>query len=226
MTKNLFATTCFTAVLVLFAQPFCQFGQAQELVFSLQGMAGSGLTSANEPGNVINGGSGDIGPTGIRVNLNSRTLSIDVHWGSANGFEDLSSDVEFMNMHGPTLDHAPNNFTESVGVLTGLSPFDPSASSGSFVGEVQLSGTDLVDLLEGRFYVHLHTFDNPNGEARGYMIPEVRVGDVNLDGLINLLDVDAFIDSTGGTFVDEADINRDGAVNLLDVEPFVELLSG
>ena len=112
-------------------------------------------------------------------------------------------------------------------MLTDLSPFDPSASSGGFQGDVQLTSGQLTDLLEGRFYIHLHTFVNPNGEARGYMIPEVLVGDVNLDGLINLLDVPAFIDAIQGPgFIDEADINRDGVMDLLDVAPFVVLLSG
>ena len=51
--------------------------------------------------------------------------------------------------------------------------------------------------------------------------------DVNNDGVVNLLDVDPFIEllSNGG-FQTEADINQDGVVDLLDVAPFVELLTG
>ena len=53
------------------------------------------------------------------------------------------------------------------------------------------------------------------------------LGDVNLDGVVNLLDVAPFVDLlTGGEFQFEADINQDGAVNLLDVGPFVELIAG
>ena len=52
-------------------------------------------------------------------------------------------------------------------------------------------------------------------------------GDVNLDGVVNLLDVAPFVDRIStGTFQAEADINQDGVVNLLDVTPFVDLLSG
>ena len=53
------------------------------------------------------------------------------------------------------------------------------------------------------------------------------LGDVNCDGVVNLLDVVPFIDllSSGG-FSGKADINQDGVLNLLDVEPFVGLLSG
>ncbi len=52
-------------------------------------------------------------------------------------------------------------------------------------------------------------------------------GDVNLDGVVNLLDVDPFVDAlSNGDFIQEADTNCDGVVNLLDVDSFVELLSG
>lgn len=53
------------------------------------------------------------------------------------------------------------------------------------------------------------------------------IGDVNGDGVVNLLDVAPFIEllSTGAYQV-EADINQDGMVNLLDVQPFIDLLAG
>ena len=53
------------------------------------------------------------------------------------------------------------------------------------------------------------------------------IGDVNLDGSVDLLDVTPFVTLlTTGEFQKEGDINEDGAVNLLDVTPLVELLSG
>ena len=53
------------------------------------------------------------------------------------------------------------------------------------------------------------------------------LGDVNCDGLVNLLDVDPFIDLIStGEFNPKADINGDDNVNLLDVDPFIELLAG
>ena len=56
---------------------------------------------------------------------------------------------------------------------------------------------------------------------------DVLKGDVNRDGVINLLDVQLFIDLLGtGMYQVEADINCDGVVNLLDVGPFIDLLSG
>ena len=59
-----------------------------------------------------------------------------------------------------------------------------------------------------------------------YLTPSNLLGDVNQDGMVDLLDVSPFVDVLlSGDFQPEADINQDGLVNLLDVAPFVELLS-
>ena len=53
------------------------------------------------------------------------------------------------------------------------------------------------------------------------------LGDVNGDGVLDLLDVTPFVNAiTSGTFICEADVNEDGVVDLLDVTPFVALLTG
>ena len=56
---------------------------------------------------------------------------------------------------------------------------------------------------------------------------DVLLGDINLDGAVNLLDVGPFVSlvSSGG-YQAEADTNQDGVVNLLDVDPFVAVLGG
>ena len=60
----------------------------------------------------------------------------------------------------------------------------------------------------------------------GEPIP-VRLGDVNDDETVNLLDVAPFVEIiVWGAFDLAADINQDGVVDLLDVGPFVDLLSG
>ena len=59
--------------------------------------------------------------------------------------------------------------------------------------------------------------------AGGGIVP----GDVNGDGVVDLLDVTPFVAVlAGGDFNEAADINGDGMVDLLDVGPFVDLLSG
>jgi len=53
------------------------------------------------------------------------------------------------------------------------------------------------------------------------------LGDVNLDGEVNGLDVDPFVAVLlNGPFQVEADINKDGVVNGLDVDPFVAAVVG
>jgi hypothetical protein len=60
-----------------------------------------------------------------------------------------------------------------------------------------------------------------------YAVANLVVGDVNQDSLINLLDIEPFVELlSSGFFQAEADINQDGLVNLLDIEGFVSLLSG
>ena len=52
------------------------------------------------------------------------------------------------------------------------------------------------------------------------------LGDVNLDGTVNFLDISPFISLlSSGVYQDEADITRDGIVNFFDISPFIELLS-
>ena len=90
-------------------------------------------------------------------------------------------------------------------------------------GTFELSGTigqpDAGNLSGGGF------------ELRGGFWPAMQestlLGDVNLDSVVNLLDVDPFIDRIAtGTFQAEADCNQDGAVNLLDVDAFISILAG
>ena len=60
-----------------------------------------------------------------------------------------------------------------------------------------------------------------------YTDPNFLLGDVNGDGVVNLLDVAPFVDIlVGGGFACEADLNQDGLIDLLDVAPFIDLLSG
>lgn len=52
------------------------------------------------------------------------------------------------------------------------------------------------------------------------------LGDVNLDGVVNFLDISPFISILSGSgFQLEADVNQDGLVNFLDISAFIGLLS-
>ena len=57
-------------------------------------------------------------------------------------------------------------------------------------------------------------------------VPQVLLGDVNGDGLVNSLDVSPFVALIpNGGFSLTTDLNQDGLVNLLDIDPFVLLLA-
>ena len=60
-----------------------------------------------------------------------------------------------------------------------------------------------------------------------YQAPDsIVLGDVDLNGFVNLLDVAPFVEVLlQGIYQAEADVNQDQEVDLLDVEPFVELLT-
>ena len=52
------------------------------------------------------------------------------------------------------------------------------------------------------------------------------LGDVNVDGEVNFLDISPFIVLlSAGDFQDEADIDGNGVVNFLDIAPFINLLT-
>ena len=58
-------------------------------------------------------------------------------------------------------------------------------------------------------------------------VSEVLLGDVNLDGVVNFLDIAPFVTilSVSG-FQTEADVNQDDLVNFLDISPFISILTG
>ena len=59
------------------------------------------------------------------------------------------------------------------------------------------------------------------------VIEPLRLGDVNCDAKVDLLDVGPFVDLlTTGVFSHKADINQDGSVDALDIGPFVNVLKG
>ena len=92
--------------------------------------------------------------------------------------------------------------------------------TGEFAGlseGTKVPGTDLTITYSG----------NGGNDVVLFADEAVLLGDVNVDGFVNLLDVDFFIDRLGtGTFQAEADCNEDGEVNLLDIDPFITILAG
>ena len=146
-----------------------------------------------------------------------------------------SGNVEFDIEGSSTMDYdqviANGNAIVEGTVLVNLNGFEPVA------------GDSFSLLLASGSYLGTPSFDFsnaslPNGltwETGNFLVDgsisvtgsPIVLGDVNCDGVVNLLDVQPFVAliSSGG-FLDKADINQDGVVNLLDVDPFITLLSG
>lgn len=60
---------------------------------------------------------------------------------------------------------------------------------------------------------------------------DVLLGDTNLDGIVNFLDISPFISILGGgagfdpQAIANADINQSGGVSFLDISPFIMILA-
>jgi len=119
-----------------------------------------------------------------------------------------------------------NNHSKGAGITDGtggqgVKPL-PMTHDGWIQKTVALVGSgELSDEVE--HWISLLTDHQKDPEGRHDLL----IGDVNLDGVGNLLDAAPFVGHLAiGTFQAEADVNRDGAVDLWDVQPFVMLLIG
>jgi len=125
-----------------------------------------------------------------------------------------------------------------------------NGTGGNNRGSTRAAGPNDAAILfvtadQGRLIGHFdrNTFFNDNGagtninrfDNQQYAINLFRaaagplpvLGDVNLDGVTDFLDISPFITLlASGQFQVEADINGDGVVNFLDISPFVVVLSG
>ena len=142
--------------------------QAGIILFDLQGRAGAGLLGGNEfPSAVVGGGSGGELPGGIFYDDVTDMLTINVGWGSANGFTDLTANTTAGHLHGPA------SMNQSAGVKYGLGNlpgWNPSATAGGFNGTISILAADEAALLNGQFYFNAHTAANPGGEIRGNLV--------------------------------------------------------
>jgi YVTN family beta-propeller protein len=93
--------------------------------------------------------------------------------------------------------------------------------------------TDSVSVIDLPTSQVLATIPVGNGPGMGIAVsvvpesPEPLLGDVNLDGVVNGLDVDPFVEGLlSGPYQPEADMNEDQVVNGLDVDPFVAAVVG
>ena len=115
-----------------------------------------------------------------------------------------------------------------------LLDINPDYQEGVFIRQwvnYQATITGLDGPTQGRIALHyFNLFMNVNGDNIQIdsfeLSPEkLLLGDVNCDGVVDLLDIEPFVDAiTTGTFSVKSDVNEDQVVDLLDVAPFVAIL--
>ena len=129
--------------------------------------------------------------------------------------------------------------TERISVkASGRNANDPLGTMSAFE-EFDISGT----VAAGRYGDYFDIAIDPTDDSTFWVVGETQesfgwdtiinsfvvapLGDVNCDGVVDLLDVQPFVDLlASGGFSDKADMNGDGTVNLLDVDLFVDALLG
>ncbi len=132
-------------------------GQVRPVIASLP--LSAALTGAAErPTPVVTSGSGFAS-----VQLAGDTLTFKI------SYRDLSGPAVAAHFHAP----APASGT--AGVQFDLAPFHrgPLATEGLFVGSITLAPEQKTALLNGDFYINLHTAANAGGEIRGQVAPVV-----------------------------------------------------
>jgi len=163
--------------------------QASILQFDIMGRSGPGLRFDNEnPNSAVSTATGGEVGTGILYDNVTRILTVNVGWGSGNGFTDLSGPVTVAHIHAA----ANALFTSNGGVIfnmDGLTPgFNGSATSGGWTNTTQtLSLAQETQLLNGFLYFNVHTNRNPGGEIRGNLVLIPAPGAAALLGLGGLV---------------------------------------
>ena len=143
--------------------------------FDILGKDGSGLRSTNENHVVASPTrlGGEVG-AGIFFDDITKVLTINVAWGSVNGFTDLTGVATAGHIHGPTAAGGVASFTQNSSTIIGLDSgptWNNSATSGGITNRtIVLNAAQETALLEEKNYLNFHTGTNPSGEIRGNLV--------------------------------------------------------
>jgi uncharacterized repeat protein (TIGR02543 family) len=139
----------------------------------LRGTAGYGLLFGNEPSVPSGGSGGEIG-AGIFYDDVTKLLTINAGWGSSQGFTDLSSLSTASHIHGPTAAANGSGFTQVAGVIFTLARSSSAVTGGYFTTPpITLTLAQETDLLNGKYYINVHTANYGGGEIRGFLVPAI-----------------------------------------------------
>lgn len=158
------------------ALAFASSTQAATVLFDLKGTGGDGLRSTSEPSVPFpsNATGGEIGD-GITFDDMTNLLTLKVGWGSSQGFTDLSSLASNSHIHGPTGNPNGNDglgdFRQTAVVQFSLTRSSSAVTGGMFTNPpILLNATQALDLLNGKYYINIHTTNNGGGELRGFLV--------------------------------------------------------
>jgi hypothetical protein len=110
------------------------------------------LSGANEVPPVTSPGNGDAQVT---VDTATREMRWEVR------VEGLSAPLSAAHFHGPS------TTAQNGGIVV---PIAKKGDVSPFVGSATLDDEQLADLLDGRWYVNIHTPNHPPGEIRGQVV--------------------------------------------------------
>lgn len=173
-------------LLTLAATMMTTLSHAAVIQFNLMGTAGAGLLPGNEPAVAIGGTGGEIG-TGITYDNVLNLLTVNVGWGSSQGFTDLTSLASNSHIHGPTANPNGNGFTQTAVVLFNLTRSSNAVTGGLFTTPpISLTETQELALMDGKYYINIHTANNGGGEIRGFLVAAVPEPSTPLLGMLAL----------------------------------------
>ena len=162
---------------------------------------------------------------------------------NADGTVDFSYSFQLTNLFGMDVFHS---FLGSLGDELFLPDFFDLLAANGNVALAQGQSVQLKTAVTGAmpgdlvdFLITIHNEDlsecctrphdvlAPECEDAGSQKNVILLGDMNVDGVVNLIDVQPFVELlSSGVFMANGDVNEDGAFDLNDVAPFVGLLTG
>ena len=144
----------------------------------------------------------------VRLSLAGDSLDVGTDPTDVGDFTELLLEIN----PNQDVDGYPQEWTEFTLEVSGLA----GPTDGRFAFHYFVIGLDIDS-----DYIGLDEFMHVPGGG------DCLIGDVNLDGKVNLEDVDPFVAALSvGSTQCEADIDGDGMATLEDVDPFVALLAG
>ena len=166
-----------------------------------------------------------------RVGQELSSFQVDTDLTETDSFNSIA--IDWVNGTVLLFDPLPNRLVEYT--------FDGEFVGTPFVSSIENNFTTLLDnfnaFINGIYYdsetARLYVIGSGGELAIWEDLSRLPVtapllGDVNLDGVVNFLDIAPFINLLANTnvFQEEGDLNEDGVINFLDIAPFIQVLAG